>query len=139
MIDDNMTTDRSTSSTSSNLVTNATGGIVKTVILPYDELNNLKAECEYLKQYKIQQKALFEEAIQGYQKDKVIRLQESQLKEQDFQENIQNLTAGLKKREEESYELSKGYFQFKHEIQRAKDKLTDERELLLIERRALED
>jgi len=53
MIDDNMTTDRSTSSTSSNLVTNATGGIVKTVILPYDELNNLKAECEYLKQYKI--------------------------------------------------------------------------------------
>jgi hypothetical protein len=28
---------------------NQTGGIVKTVILPYDEINNLKAECEYLK------------------------------------------------------------------------------------------
>ena len=51
-----------------------TGGIVKTVILPYDQINNLKAELEHLKQYRITQKALFEEAIQGYQKDKVIRL-----------------------------------------------------------------
>ena len=30
-----------------------TGGIVKTVILPYDEIVNLKAELENLKQYKI--------------------------------------------------------------------------------------
>ena len=40
-----------------------TGGIVKTVLLPYDEIINLKHELEYLKQYKISQKALFEEAI----------------------------------------------------------------------------
>lgn len=51
-----------------------TGGIVKTVLLPYDEIINLKHELEYLKQYKISQKSLFEEAIQGYQKDKMIRL-----------------------------------------------------------------
>jgi len=36
------------------------------VILPFDEINNLKEEVEYLKQYKLQQKSLFEEAIQGY-------------------------------------------------------------------------
>lgn len=53
---------------------NATGGIVKTVILPYDEINNIKSELEYLKEYKARQKNLYEEAIQGYQKDKVIRL-----------------------------------------------------------------
>ena len=76
-------TTRSLQSTSSVTEGGQAGGIVKTVILPYDEINNLKAECEYLKQYKQQQKDLFEEAIQGYQKDKVIRLQEFQLKEQD--------------------------------------------------------
>ena len=39
------------------------GGIVKTVILPFDEINNIKAELEYLKQYRDQQKGLYEEAI----------------------------------------------------------------------------
>lgn len=60
-------------SNASSIVT-PTGGVVKTVLLPFDELNNLKAELEYLKQYKIQQKELFEEAIQGYHKDKVVRI-----------------------------------------------------------------
>jgi hypothetical protein len=35
--------------------------------------------------------------------------------------------------------MSKDYFQYKHGVQRSKDTLSDERELLLIERRALED
>lgn len=82
----NDTAGKSQMSTASNSVTkmSGTGGIVKTVILPYDEINNIKAELEYLKDYKARQKSLFEEAIQGYQKDKVIRLQEYQLKEKDM-------------------------------------------------------
>ena len=36
----------------STTASSATGGIVKTVILPYDEINQLKNEIEYLKQYK---------------------------------------------------------------------------------------
>jgi hypothetical protein len=46
------------------------------VILPYDEINNIKNEIEYLKQYKMKQKNLFEETIQDFQKDKIIRMQE---------------------------------------------------------------
>ena len=46
------TDNKSEKSTNSRISINPTGGIVKTVILPYDEINNLKAECEYLKQYK---------------------------------------------------------------------------------------
>ena len=61
------------------------------MILPYDQINNLKGELEHLKQYRAAQKALFEEAIQGYQKDKVIRLQEAQLREQDFGTSIGQL------------------------------------------------
>ena len=82
---------------------NATGGIVKTVILPYDEINNIKSELEYLKDYKAKQKALFEEAIQGYQKDKVIRTQEFQLKENDVKESIASLQGRIKVAEEEGY------------------------------------
>ena len=41
-------------STRSDITTTSAGGILKTVILPYDEINNLKAECEYLKNYKQQ-------------------------------------------------------------------------------------
>lgn len=72
---------QSTASKTVSTKINATGGIVKTVILPYDEINNIKSELEYLKEYKARQKALYEEAIQGFQKDKVIRLQEFQMKE----------------------------------------------------------
>lgn len=69
-------------------VNQTTGGIVKTVLLPFDQINNLKNELEHLKQYKAAQKALFEESIQGYQKDKVIRLQEAQLRENDYGNSI---------------------------------------------------
>ena len=47
-------TTRSQQSTSSIQANTQTGGIVKTVLLPYDEIVNLKNELEYLKQYKIQ-------------------------------------------------------------------------------------
>ena len=54
---------------------------------------------EYLKLYKQQQKELFEETIQGYRKDKIIRLQEWNLKEQDFLESIKGLEDRLAERE----------------------------------------
>ena len=65
---------------------------------------------EYLKLYKQQQKELFEETIQGYRKDKIIRLQEWSLKEQDFLESIKGLEDRLAERENESYGISKEYF-----------------------------
>lgn len=49
-----------------SLQSTTSGGIVKTVVLPYDEINNIKSELEYLKQYRQQQKSLYEEAIQAY-------------------------------------------------------------------------
>ena len=76
-----------------------TGGIVKTVLLPYDEIINLKNELEYLKLYKQQQKELFEETIQGYRKDKIIRLQEWNLKEGDFVSSIKGIEERLNERE----------------------------------------
>lgn len=41
--------------------------------------------------------------------------------------------------ETEGDQISKEYFQFKNEVYRSKDALNDEHELLLIEKRTLED
>jgi len=45
----------------------------------------------------------------------------------------------LQIREQEKYQISKSYFQYKHEVQKSKDKIADEKELLHIEKRALDD
>ena len=94
---------------------------------------------ENLKVYKQHQKALFEESIQAYQKDKLIRHQEAHLRSQDFQASIKQLQARLKLREGEQWEISKNYFNYKAEVQKSKDKIADERELLMIEKKALEE
>ena len=56
-------TDRSYTSTTS---VSTAGGIIKTVILPFDEINNIKSELEYLKEYRASQNALYEETIASY-------------------------------------------------------------------------
>lgn len=42
-------------------------------------------------------------------------------------------------REGEQWGISKNYFNFKADVQKSKDKITDERELLMIEKKALEE
>lgn len=63
---DTILSDRSDSLSLNKSTISSSGGIVKTVVLPYDEINNIKSELEYLKQYREQQKSLYEEAIQAY-------------------------------------------------------------------------
>ena len=86
------------------------------MILPYDEINNIKNEIEYLKQYKIKQKNLFEDTIQDFQKDTIIRMQEFQLKQQDTNEISSQLKERLQQREQDSYQISKDFFQYKHQV-----------------------
>ena len=45
----------------------------------------------------------------------------------------------MAERENESYGISKEYFQYKHQVEKSKEYIQDDRELLLIEKRALED
>lgn len=61
-------------------------GIIKTVILPNEEINRLALEAEELRQYLAVQKQVFEEAVSAYDKDRLIREQEYQMKQQDFNE-----------------------------------------------------
>ena len=66
-------------------------GIIKTVILPNEEVNRLAIEAEELKQYLHAQKQVYEESVKSYDKDRVIREQEFEMKQQEFQETLVQL------------------------------------------------
>jgi len=110
---------------------------VRTVILPNEEINRLGLELEELKCFLNVQKALYEETISGYEKDRVIREQEFELKKQDFEEKKKELVSRLEQRQGTQYSLNKNYFEYKYEIQQTKNKMQDEYELLKVENSAL--
>lgn len=48
-------------------------GIIKTVILPNEEINRLACEAEELRQYLGAQKQVYEDSVKAYEKDRLIR------------------------------------------------------------------
>ncbi len=76
-----------------------TGGVIKTVILPNEDINRLGVEGEELRSHLYTAKALFEEAIVGYERDRRIRQEEFRLKEDDFQSRISDIKSKLEERE----------------------------------------
>ena len=56
-------------------------GIIKTVILPNEEINRLAIEAEELKQYLQASKLVFEESVAAFDKDRLIREQEYKMKD----------------------------------------------------------
>lgn len=73
------------------------------MILPNEDINRLGVEAEELRQMLNVQKQLFEEAVQGYNKNRIIRDQEFRLKEQDFKDKIEQFKARLQQRQEINY------------------------------------
>jgi|LakMenEpi03Aug12_release.lakeMendotaPanAssembly.Ray.scaffolds.fasta_scaffold5400397_1 hypothetical protein len=48
-------------------------GIIKTVILPHEDINRLSNEADMLIETLARQEQLFKETVSGYQKDRVVR------------------------------------------------------------------
>lgn len=71
------------------------------------------------------QKALFEDTVSGYQKDRSVRTQEFDLKSQDFENTIGELEQRLSNRKSMNHMISTDYFNYKHAIGGAKIKLED--------------
>lgn len=112
-------------------------GIIKTVILPNEEINRLALEAEELKQFLAVQKDVYEESVSAYEKDRLIREQEFKMKEQDFQDTLGSLRGRLDQRQKVNYTLAKDYFDYKHLVGRSKQKLQDEHDLATVENQAL--
>ena len=105
--------------------------------MPNEEINRLGIEAEELRHMFAAQRQLFEEAINGYQKDRIIRDQEFKLKEQDFKEKLEGFRQRLEQRQAVNYQLSKDYFAYKHVIGKTKQVMQDDYELLKVENQAL--
>ena len=57
----------------SSASTSKTGGVVKTIVLPHEDINRLSSEAQELMQVMVCQKQLFEDTVAGYQKDRSVR------------------------------------------------------------------
>ena len=56
------------------------GGVIKTIVLPHEDLNRLGVEGQHLLQVLRAQEALFNDTVAGYQKDRSVRTQEFDMK-----------------------------------------------------------
>jgi hypothetical protein len=114
-------------------------GIIKTVILPNEEINRLAVEAEELKQYLAAQRQVFEESISAFEKDRLIREQEFSLKEREFSDTLGSLRGRLEQRERVNYGIAKDFFDYKHVVGKTRQRLQDEYDLAQAENEALKN
>ena len=114
-------------------------GIIKTVILPNEEINRLAVEAEELKQYLSAQRQVFEESISAFEKDRLIREQEFALKEREFGDTLGSLRGRLEQRERVNYGIAKDFFDYKHVVGKTRQRLQDEYDLAQAENEALKN
>ena len=110
---------------------------MKTIILPHEDINRLGTEAQELLQFMSQQKALFDDTVAAYQKDRSVRTQEYDLKKQDFETKIAELEERLEDRKKLNYEISNDYFNYKHAIEKQGTNLEDQMELARVENESL--
>ncbi len=107
------------------------------MILPNEEVNRLAIEAEELRQYLAAQKQVYEESVRAYEKDRLIREQEFEMKQQEFQETLSHLRDRLDRRQAHNYALTKDFFAYKHLVGRTKGRLQDDHDLAQVENQAL--
>jgi hypothetical protein len=112
-------------------------GIIKTVILPNEEINRLAIEAEELKQYLQAAKLVFEESVAAYDKDRLIREQEYKMKDQEFADTLGSIRGRIEQSKKLNYTLAKDFFDYKHVVVKTRQKLQDEYDLANVENQAL--
>jgi hypothetical protein len=112
-------------------------GIIKTVILPNEEINRLAIEAEELKQYLQAAKLVFEESVAAYDKDRLIREQEYKMKDQEFADTLGSIRGRIEQSKKLNYTLAKDFFDYKHIVGKTRQKLQDEYDLANVENQAL--
>lgn len=92
------------------------GGKIKTIFLPHEDVNRLRGEIERLREYKADQKRLYDQCLAAYNKDKDIKKEEIQLRKKDFIAKYQQLKDIVDKRNIKKEEICRQYFQERHLI-----------------------
>jgi len=113
--------------------------VIKTVILPNEDVNRLGLESEELQPFLRDQQALFEQTARGYEKDRILREQEFRLKEVEHAENMGKWEKLYKEKDKVNYEMTKRFFDYKHHVQQRRQQLKDEQDLLKVEQETLKN
>lgn len=94
----------------------------------------MTSEADMLLEVLQKQESLFNDTVSGYQKDRVVRQQEFDLKEKDYSDQIQGLQTRLQERKDLNYKLTSEYFAYKNAATEDKKRLQDAIELAKLER-----
>lgn len=84
------------------------------------------------------QEALFNDTVQGYQKDRIVRQQEFDMKDRDFDEQIAVLENRLSEKKHLNHKLTTEYFQYRNATVEDAKRLEDALEVAKVERATLE-
>lgn len=95
-------------------------GVIKTIILPNEEINRLAIEAEELKQFLSAQRQVYEESVAAFDKDRIIREQEFVMKNQEFKDTLDGLRARIETRKASNYTLARDFFDYKHVISKTR-------------------
>ena len=91
-------------------------GKIKTIFLPHEDVNKLRGQIERLKQYKQDQRNMYAQCLNAYEKDKAIKKEEMALRKKDFEAKYTQLKEILAKRDEKKEEICKDYFKERHRV-----------------------
>jgi aspartate ammonia-lyase len=82
---------------------------------------------------------VYEESISAYEKDRLIREQEYQMKEQEFRDTLALVRGRLDQRQAVNYQLARDFFDYKHLVGKTRQRLQDEQDLAQVENQALKN
>lgn len=95
---------------------NKQSGRIKTIFLPHEDVNRLRGQIERLKEYKEDQKKLYNQCLAAYEKDKKIKAEEIKLRKKDFEQKYAQLKAVVEHRNKQKEEICRQYFQERHRV-----------------------
>jgi hypothetical protein len=116
---------------------NKQSGKIKTIFLPHEDVNKVRMQIDSLRQYKEQQKKLYQQCLSAYDKDKNIKNQELQLRKQDFAVKYAQLQEIVKKRNEKKESICRDYFQERHRIKNTENPSVEAFAQKLLENKAV--
>lgn len=95
---------------------NPQSGKIKTIFMPFAEVNKLRNKIDRLKQYRQDQKKLYQQSLAAYEKDKSIKNEEIKLRKIDFEKKYAQLAEVVSKRNALKEEICRNYFSERHRI-----------------------
>mmetsp|Transcript_32697 Transcript_32697/g.28959 ORF Transcript_32697/g.28959 Transcript_32697/m.28959 type:complete len:364 (+) Transcript_32697:239-1330(+) len=95
---------------------NKQSGKIKTIFLPHEDVNRLRGQIERLRKFKDDQKFLYTECLNAYEKDKDIKKEEMNLRKNDFENKNIQLKSILTSRNDKKDEICSDYFAERHRV-----------------------